>query len=135
MEREQQPPHQQEHQDQLAEGTATAAALERSQEQQRVKTLGIRIEESLHAQLTFVAQLGGNTIADEIRRSIEERVQTAQNDPDLIARAAEVNREIEREAEARRVAIAGFLGSVAATDGVATPASPEPAKSTTRRRL
>jgi len=134
MEREQHPQHKQEHQDQLAEGTATAAALERSQEQQRIKTLGIRIEESLHAQLTFIAQLGGNTIADEIRRAIEERVQTAQNDPDLIARAAEVNREIEREAEARRAAIAGFLGSVAVTDGAAQPASAEAAKPASRRR-
>lgn len=129
MEREQQPHHQPEQPE-----SAAAEAVERGAEQQRVKTLGIRIEESLHAQLTFIAQLGGNTIADEIRRAIEERVQTAQNDPDLIARAAEVNREIEREAEARRAAIAGFLGSVAVTDGPAAPAGAEPTKPSTRRR-
>ena len=40
-------------------------------EQQRFKTLGVRVDEELHAQLTFIAQLNGNTIADEIRRSIE----------------------------------------------------------------
>ncbi|GAB4078659.1 hypothetical protein [Nostocoides australiense] len=125
--------HQPHHQPEQPEAAATDTQ-ERGAEAQRVKTLGIRIEESLHAQLTFIAQLGGNTIADEIRRSIEERVQSAQNDPDLIARAAEVRREIEREAEARRAAIAGFLGSVAVTDSSAAPVNPEPARSTTRRR-
>lgn len=93
------------------------------QEQQRVKTLGVRIEEGLHAQLTFLAQLQGSTIADEIRRSIEARVQAAQSDPELIARAEAVRAEIEREAQARQQAIAGLFGRIA-VDGQTTPSGP-----------
>lgn len=93
-------------------------------EQQRVKTLGVRIEEGLHAQLSFIAQLTGNTLADEIRGSIEARVAAAQDDPDLVARAEAVHAEIEREAQARRQAIAGFFGKVALEDTVTPPTTP-----------
>ena len=55
------------------------------EEQQRYKTLGVRIDEDLHAQLSFIAHLTGSTIADERRHSIEGRVQAAQSDPELIA--------------------------------------------------
>ena len=82
-------------------------------EEQRFKTLGVRIEEGLHAQLAFIAQLTDSTISDEIRRSIEARVQAAQTDPELIARAEAVRVQIEREAEARKEAIASLFGSVA----------------------
>lgn len=83
------------------------------QEQQRFKTLGVRLDEGLHAQLSFIAQLTGNTLADEIRSSIEARVAAAQEDPDLIARAESVQAEMQREAEARRRAISGFFGHIA----------------------
>lgn len=92
-------------------------------EQTRFKTLGVRIEEGLHAQLSFIAQLEGATIADEIRRSIEARVQAAQDDPELVARAEIVNAEIQREAQARRQAIAGFFGKAAVT-GAADESEP-----------
>jgi uncharacterized membrane-anchored protein YjiN (DUF445 family) len=98
-------------------------------EQQRVKTLGVRVDEELHAQLTFIAQLTDSTIADEIRRSIEERVVAAQSDPELIARAEEVRAEIEREAQARQQAIAGLFGSLAVGSETA---SPRPARRTGR---
>src|SRR6266568_531250 len=86
---------------------------QQEQEEQRTKTLGIRLDEGLHAQLSFIAQLTGSTITDEIRRSIEARVQTAQSDPELIARAEEVRAQIEREARARQQAIAGLFGVTA----------------------
>ena len=82
-------------------------------EEQRFKTLGVRIEEGLHAQLAFIAQLADSTISDEIRRSIEARVQAAQTDPELVARAEAARVQIEREAEARKQAIASLFGSVA----------------------
>src|SRR5437762_2827080 len=90
-------------------------------EQQRFKTLGVRVDEELHAQLTFIAQLTDSTIADEIRRSIEARVVAAQPDPDLIARAEEVRAELEREAHARQQAIAGLSGGLAVGSEPATP--------------
>jgi hypothetical protein len=82
-------------------------------EPQRYKTLGVRLDEDLHARLSFIAQLSGSTITDEIRRSIDARIETAMADPELIARAEEVRAEIEREAQARQQAISGFFGAVA----------------------
>lgn len=84
-----------------------------AQAEQRYKTLGVRLEEDLHARLSFIAQLSGSSLADEIRRSIEARVDAAQDDPELVARAQAVRAEIEREAQARQQAIAGFFGEVA----------------------
>lgn len=91
-------------------------------EQQRFKTLGVRLDEGLHAQLTFIAQLTDSTIADEIRRSIEARVQAAQSDPELIVRAEHARAEIEREAQARQQAIAGLFGSLAVRSQATPPA-------------
>ena len=97
---------------QAAEGTEPAQA---EQQEQHLRTIAVRVDESLHTQLRFIAQLSGGTIADEIRRAIEHRITTAQDDPDLIARAQQVREEIEREAAARSAAIAGFMGTTALT--------------------
>lgn len=98
------------------------------QEERRRKTLAVRLDEHTHAKLAFIAQLGGSSIADEIRRSIEQRITAAQDDPDLIARAEHVQQQIEREAQARAAAIAGFLGSSAVAQ-----ATEKPTATTTKR--
>ena len=84
-----------------------------AEQEQHFKTLAVRVEESLHAQLRFIAQLRDSSLADEIRGAIEARVAAAQDDPDLIAKAERVRGEIEREAAARRDAISGFFGKTA----------------------
>lgn len=83
-------------------------------EQQRYKTIAVRVEERLHSQLQFIANLSGTTITDEIRTAIDHRITTAQEDPELQARALAAQQEIEREAAARTAAIAGFIGHTAA---------------------
>lgn len=103
-----------------------------NEQQQHLKTLAVRIEEGLHAQLRFIAHLNDSTITDEIRKAIEHRISTAQDDPNLIARAQQARDEIEREAAARSAAIAGFLGRPAVTT-TTIPAS-EPASKTRRTR-
>jgi predicted DNA-binding protein len=90
------------------------------QAEQRFKTLGVRLDEELHTRLSFIAQLSGSSLTEEIRRAIETRVETAQADPELIARAEAVRTEIEREAHARQEAIAGFFGQVA-VEGATAP--------------
>lgn len=75
------------------------------QQERHTKTLAIRVEETLHAQLRFIAQLRESSITDEIRRAIEARITSAQDDPEIIARANQVRDEIEREAAARSAAI------------------------------
>lgn len=107
-------------------------------EQQRYKTLGVRLEEDLHAKLSFIAQLTDSTITDEIRRAIEARVDAAQSDPDLVARAESVRAEIEREATARQQAIAGFFGKKAvggaAAEAQSKPSRPAKAAAATPKR-
>ena len=71
-----------------------------------VKTLGIRLQPDVHAQLSFIAQLRDGTITDEIQIAIAEHIARAKNDPELSSRAAEARAEIEREAAARQQAIA-----------------------------
>ena len=84
-------------------------------QERHFKTIAVRVEENLHTQLRFIAQLGGSSIADEIRDAIERRIATAQDDPELIARAQQAREQIEREAAARSAAIAGFMGPTAVT--------------------
>jgi hypothetical protein len=76
-----------------------------------VKTLAIRLEPDLHAQLSLIAQLRGSTITDEIRTAIEAHIAAVKASPDLAGRADSVLEDIEREAAARREAIATLFGS------------------------
>jgi hypothetical protein len=101
------------------QGTAEARS---EQAEQRFRTVAVRVHEHLHSQLSFIAQLSGSSISEEIRQAIEGRIAAAQDDPTLIARAEQVREDIEREAVARTAAIAGFMGphAVAATNAVTT---------------
>ncbi|MBX7268794.1 hypothetical protein KIF24_24095 [Micromonospora sp. Llam7] len=91
-----------------------------------VKTLGIKVPDSLHAQFTLVAQLDGISLGDAALRAVELYVETKRSEPDFAARATAALEEIEREAAARRGAIQGLFGEAA-------PAA-EPAADTTERR-
>lgn len=73
-----------------------------------VKTLGVKLQPDVHAQLSFIASLrpGRGTITDEIQIAIAEHIARAKDDPELASRAAEARAEIEREAAARQQAIA-----------------------------
>ncbi|WP_276938381.1 MULTISPECIES: hypothetical protein [Ferrimicrobium] len=104
-----------------------------NKQERHTKTLAIRVEETLHAQLRFIAQLRETSITDEIRQAIETRIASAQDDPEIIARAQQARDELEREAAARSAAIAGFLGKQA-VDAVIERPSEITAKSRTTRR-
>ena len=104
---------QQGEQDSRAQPLEGMPELEQHEQEQHLKTIAVRVEAGLHAQLRFIAQLNDSSITDEIRRAIETRIATAQDDPDLVARAEQARNEIEREAAARAAAIAGFLGKPA----------------------
>jgi membrane protein involved in colicin uptake len=79
-----------------------------------MKTLAIRLEEDVHAQLSAIAQLGGTTITDEIRQAIEAHLLAKRNDPELTARADAARHEIEREAQARQQALTDLFGGAKA---------------------
>ena len=76
-----------------------------------VKTLAIRLEPDLHAQLSLIAQLRGSTITDEIRSALDVHITHARTAPELASKADGALEEIEREAIARREAIATLFGT------------------------
>ncbi len=76
-----------------------------------VKTLAIRLEPDLHAQLSLIAQLRGKTITDEIKAALEAHITAAKSLPELAGRADAVLDDIERDATARRNAIATLFGT------------------------
>ena len=76
----------------------------------KVKTLAIRLEPYVHAQLSLIAQLKGGTITDEIRQAIEAHIAATKAAPELAAKADAALEEIEREAASRRDAIATLFG-------------------------
>jgi predicted DNA-binding protein len=88
-----------------------------------VKTLAIRLEPELHAQLSLIAQLRSSTITDEIRAAIETHIVSVKALPELAERADSVLEDIEREALARREAIATLFGTA---DQPTTPPAKAP---------
>lgn len=76
-----------------------------------MKTLAIRLDDELHAQLSVLAQLQGSTITDEIRTAIEAHLDSLRTSPELTGRAQAVLDDIERDAKARQAAIATLFGN------------------------
>lgn len=74
-----------------------------------MKTMAIRLEDDLHAQLNVIATLEGETITDIIRASIIAYIESRKDA--LASKAEAALEEIERDAEARRQAIAALFGT------------------------
>jgi predicted transcriptional regulator len=80
------------------------------------KTLAIRLDDDVHAQLQLIARLEESSIAAEIAQAITAHLDAKRSDPELSARASGVLEDIEREANVRQQAIADlFTGSSGAT--------------------
>lgn len=89
-----------------------------------MKTLAIRLDDELHAQLSVLAQLSGTSLTDEIRQAIEAHLEASRANPDLSKRAKQVAEEIEQEAQARQAAITTLFGN---------PGQPKEAKASSKR--
>ena len=85
------------------------------------KTLAIRLDNDVHAQLQVIARLLDSSIADEIRQAIDAHLQAKRKDPELGKRASEVRESIEHEAKLRQDAIATlFSGDATAPRGASS---------------
>ena len=84
-----------------------------------MKTLAIRLEDEVHAQLSVLAQLEEHTVTDAIRQAIESYIEAKKAQPQVGARAEAVLAEIERDAAARRGAIAALFGNGASQPSAA----------------
>lgn len=76
-----------------------------------VKTLAIRLEPDVHTQLTLIAHLRGSTITEEIRQALAAHIAHVKDNTDLASQAESAMADIEREAAARREAIASLFGT------------------------
>jgi plasmid stability protein len=76
-----------------------------------MKTLAIRLDDELHAQLSVLAQLSGTSLTDEIRQALEAHLKAMRDNPELTKRAQAVSEEIEHQAQARQAAITTLFGS------------------------
>ena len=76
-----------------------------------MKTVAIKVDDELHAQLMAIAQLEGVTATELIRDAVVAHLQAKQADGSLAERAQAVLDEIERDAATKRQAIAAMLGT------------------------
>jgi predicted transcriptional regulator len=74
-----------------------------------MKTLAIRLEDDIHAQLSVLAQLEELTVTDAIRQAIASFIAAKRSNPELTARAEAVLADIDRDAASRRDAIASLF--------------------------
>jgi predicted transcriptional regulator len=86
-----------------------------------MKTLAIRLENELHAQLSVLAQLRQSTITDEIRLALENHLEASKSDPELKNRAQAVLDDIGRDAKAREAAIATLFSPTAEQPSTTSP--------------
>jgi predicted transcriptional regulator len=73
------------------------------------KTLAIRLDDDVHAQLQVIARLQDTSIAAEIAQAIDAHLQAKRSDPELSSRAASVLEDIEAESRQRQDAIASLF--------------------------
>jgi predicted transcriptional regulator len=75
-----------------------------------MKTLAIRLDDTLHSQLGVIAQLEELTVTDAIRQAIEQWIEAQRDSPVLKQRAQAVLDNIEQEAATRRSALVALVG-------------------------
>lgn len=88
-----------------------------------VKTLGIKLPDTLHAQFALTAHLDDLSLGDAAIKAVELYVETKRQAPDFAARAEAALADIERDAATRKAAIQGLFGTTAvpeAGEGTAT---------------
>lgn len=101
----------------------------------RVKTLGIRFEPDIHADMTLIASLRGTSFQAEVLEACRSHVATVKASPELASKADDALADIEREAAARREAFARLFGTASepTLPAVADPAvAPVPATPPTK---
>ncbi len=73
------------------------------------KTLAIRLDDDVHAQIQVIARLQDSSIAAEIQQAIAAHLEAKRSDKELGSRAASVLESIEAEAKQRQDAIASLF--------------------------
>lgn len=82
-----------------------------------MKTVAIKVDDDLHAQLVVVAQLEGVTLTDVIRQAVEGHIDRLRRGDGLAAKAKGFLDAIDQEAQTRKQAVESL---VAQLDGAST---------------
>ena len=90
----------------------------------RVKTLGIRFEADIHADMALIASLRGTSFQAEVLEACRTHVASVKASPELASKADDALADIEREAAARREAFARLFGSTSELPDKASPTGP-----------
>lgn len=91
-----------------------------------MKTVAIKVEDDLHAQLLVIAQLESTTLTDIIRSAVEGYVANLREGDGLAAKAQAVLAEIDQETATRKQAVEALLNQLGGES------SGQPAKRTRR---
>ncbi|ACV78442.1 CopG domain protein DNA-binding domain protein [Nakamurella multipartita DSM 44233] len=75
------------------------------------KTLAIRLDDDLHARITILARLGGQSVTDAIRDALRAHVDVLAADPTIAAKAAALREQIARDADEQQAAIQALFGT------------------------
>jgi predicted transcriptional regulator len=76
-----------------------------------MRTLAIRLDDELHAQLGMIAKLEELTLTDALLQAIDQWIGERKNNPKLQARAAAILADIDKDAATRKGAIEALLGN------------------------
>jgi hypothetical protein len=93
------------------------------------KTIGVRIADPVHAQMTLIANLNGLSLTEAIQQAIDGYIEAQRSEGTFAQRASSALEDIEREAAARRQAIEALFGQNPTTADGPTPEG-EAAKAT-----
>jgi len=77
-----------------------------------MKTVAIKVDDELHAQLLLVAQLEGKTLTDVIREAVETYVAALRKGNGLAAKAKDLLEAIDSETAAKKQAVQGLLSQL-----------------------
>jgi hypothetical protein len=99
-----------------------------------VKTLGIRFQPEVHAQLSLIAQLRGHSFQDETIAAVEAHIAASRNDKALLARVKEAQAEIARRAQESQATLTSLFAISGPTSLDGQPASPSGTSRSERAR-
>ena len=97
-----------------------------------MRTVSFRLKEELHAQLALIAQVDGKPIYEEIADAVTLLIETKRSEPGYAEQAETMLAEIDRQASARKTAIATLFkpspeGEATKGRGGRRPSDGEPA--------
>jgi len=79
-----------------------------------LRTMALRVSDDVHTKMTALAQIQGISLNDALIRAVEDWMEKAGTDPKVIAKLKEMEDEVEREAAAKRSALASLRQTVTA---------------------